>query len=58
MCEEATRFAIELLLPARLVREYARGVNILDGHEVKALADKFRVEPSLMAFRLGELSCV
>jgi Zn-dependent peptidase ImmA (M78 family) len=56
--EEATQFAMELLMPEGQVTAFvqkAGGIDIVDDDQVKAMARTFGVSPTLMAFRLGML---
>lgn len=60
-CEdcEAWQFAMELLMPEEIVRrEYAKfgPIDLMDTKRLKKFADKFRVDPQVMAIRLGQLS--
>lgn len=52
---EANAFALELLMPADWLRRDAAGIDLLDARAVGRLAKKYRVEPQLMAVRLGQL---
>ena len=54
---EATAFAMELLMPANLVRAEIAKINfdIEDDAAVLKLARKFRVDPQVMVLRIGQL---
>lgn len=56
--EEATQFAMELLMPKKHVEQYLamRGpIDICDEKPIKLMAAHFRVPWTVMAIRLGEL---
>lgn len=55
---EATKFAMELLMPVELMKQEVgklRQHDICDDKWVKDLAKKFRVPFTMMAIRLGDL---
>lgn len=56
--DEATQFAFNLLMPADFVRAEIKKIGNFDlGNEkmLKRLAAKFKVEPQIMALRIGQL---
>lgn len=55
---EATAFAMELLMPEQFIRaelSKSKSFDLMDTRALKKLADKFRVEPQIMAIRIGQL---
>lgn len=55
MDEEATAFAMELLMPEEWVRRDAKGIDLLDTLAVEKLAKTYQVSVPLMSFRIGQL---
>jgi len=58
MDQEATQFAMELLMPEDLLRAEIKkmgGINLMDARAMKKLSDKFRVDVAVMAIRIGQL---
>lgn len=55
MDAEATAFAMELLMPREWVLRDSKGLDLLDEPAVEKLAKRYRVSPTLMAIRIGEL---
>lgn len=56
---EANLFAMELLMPEEFVRKAVRdmgGIDLANAKALKKLADKFKVDPGIMAISLGQLS--
>jgi len=54
--EEATAFAMELLMPAEWIRRDAARIDVDDQKAIKKLAQKYQVSPSVMALRIGQLA--
>lgn len=56
---EANAFAMELLMPAAWLMEDIRkmgGIDIEDDKKITTLARRYKVSPSVMALRLGQLA--
>lgn len=59
MDREATQFAMELLMPADILRAEVKKIkdfDLCETDQIKKLAVKFGVPLSVMAIRLGQLS--
>jgi len=52
---EANAFAMELLMPFDWVLKDCQGVDVSDERAVAKMASKYRVAPTVMAMRIGEV---
>lgn len=52
---EANAFAMELLMPFDWIVRDASGIDLCDERAVEKLAKKYRVAPTVMAVRIGEV---
>jgi len=52
---EANAFAMELLMPFDWLSTDCRGLDVSDERAVAKLAAKYRVAPTVMAMRIGEV---
>lgn len=54
---EANAFAMELLMPAEFLRADLRAnpIDLANPDDLQKLAKKYRVDPTLMAIRIGQL---
>lgn len=52
---EANAFAMELLKPFDWVLKDCQGVDVSDERAVAKMASKYRVAPTVMAMRIGEV---
>ena len=55
MDDEATAFAMPLLMPAKLIKRDAAGVDVDDASKIRALAKKYRVSEQSMLIRIGQV---
>lgn len=53
MDAEANAFALELLMPSAFLIPAAAEIDLMDERAVARLAKLFKVDPLLLAFRLG-----
>lgn len=54
---EANAFAMELLMPFDWLAADCKGIDVSDEKAVAKLAAKYRVAPTVMAMRIGEIRC-
>lgn len=55
---EANAFAMELLMPFDWIVKDCNGIDVSDERAVSKLAKKYRVAPTVMAMRIGEVRAV
>lgn len=54
--QEANEFAMELLMPSEWLLRDCKGIELFDKKALKRVADKYKVDPEMIVYRMGQLN--